>query len=72
MDDRSTFRGLIKHKAAMIVVLRYDFSKITCNNQHEQLDSISTSVRNLLHVEFLHDGRDEQVYHFNMIRCCFD
>lgn len=59
--DKSTFRGIIKTKAAEIVHHRYDFRpKETPNNQQEEIDFISNAIQNLLDEgKFLRGGYDE-------------
>lgn len=72
--DKSTFRGLVKAKAAETVKCRYDFyrdSGGTFYNQQEPINIISTAIKNLMHnSNFLSSGLDEQVSHFNLICHC--
>lgn len=71
-DDRSTFRGIIKTKAAHVVRL-YDFyPKQSFNNQEEQEMYIKDAIQDLLDGgNFLHGGLDERVRPFNPIYQCY-
>jgi len=63
--------GIIKDKAADVVLLLYDFYPVEAfNSQLEEANFISTAIESLLHHgAFIRDGCDEQVsvFPFNLI-----
>jgi len=58
--DGSSFRGIIKNKAAFIIQQYKFHPEVSFNNQEEQGKFISDAIRNLIQTgNFLHDGDDE-------------